>query len=327
MKHICRPIPFIILLTLVFPVYADEKPEEILKAIIKIRATIPEAARTAQFLGKEREGNGVVIDADGHVLTVGYLILEAESIEIVDRNEKTINATFLAYDHESGFGLLRANKPLTVKPIKLGKSSEINVGDPVLVAGSGGEASVQGARVISRDEFAGYWEYLIEDAIFTTPPHPGFGGAALIGQNGKLMGIGSLLTHVNIQGLGSVPSNMFIPIDDLKPILHDLITRGRSNKPPRPWLGVYAEEVHSRVFVIRAAPGGPAEKAGIRTGDIILAVNQNEVKGLSDFYRNVWGIGIAGVEVPLKILQGIQTRDIVVHSADRYNYLRINQNK
>ena len=322
MKPIFLPIFLILLLALTSPVSADREPAEILKGIIKIRTIVPENARTAKSLGTEREGNGVVIDSDGYVLTIGYLILEAEKIEIFGPNGKTVNATFTAYDHNSGFGLIKANRPIKVTPIMLGNSSEINLGDPVLVASYGGEDSVQGARVISRKEFAGYWEYLLEDAIFTTPPHPNYGGAALIGRDGKLVGIGSLLTQIDIQGIGVVASNMFVPIDHLKPILADLIVRGRSSKPPKPWLGLYAEEVRGRVFITRLSPGGPAEKAGMQTGDIILTVNKKEARGLSDFYRKVWGIGIAGVDVPLKILQGIQIKDIIIHSEDRYNYLK-----
>jgi S1-C subfamily serine protease len=322
MKPLFLPIFFVLLSALIFPVCADGEPAEILKAITKIRAIIPENARTAKLLGTEREGNGVVINSEGHVLTIGYLVLEAEKIEILGSNGQTFNATFTAYDHNSGFGLIKAKSPINVKPITLGKSSEINVGDRVLVASYGGEDSVQGARVISRKEFAGYWEYLLEDAIFTAPPHPNYGGAAMIGRDGKLIGIGSLFTQTDIEGIGMIASNMFVPIDHLKPILADLIVRGRSSKPPKPWLGLYAEEVRGRVFVTRLAPGGPAEKAGMQTGDIILTVNKQKTTGLSDFYRKVWGIGIAGVDVPLEILQGIQIRDIIIHSEDRYSYLK-----
>jgi S1-C subfamily serine protease len=317
-----RLLIFVIFATLWVPVSAEQEPEEVLKAITKIRALVPENARTARALGTEREGNGVVIGSNGLVLTIGYLIVEAETIEVIDSQGNVVNAIFLAYDDRSGFGLLRANKPLEVVPMKLGRSSEVNVGDPLLVAGYGGPDAVQGVRVVSRQEFAGYWEYLLEDAIFTLPPYANFGGAALIGPDGQLLGIGSLYTQVMVSGLGSVPSNMFVPIDYLKPILTDLLTKGRSSEPPRPWLGIHAEEAHGRVIVVRISPEGPAEKAGIRPGDIVLSVNKNVVKGLSDFYRHVWGLGTAGIGVPITVLQGVQVRDIIVNSSDRYQYFR-----
>jgi S1-C subfamily serine protease len=179
-----------------------------------------------------------------------------------------------------------------------------------------------GSRVVSRTEFAGYWEYLVEDAIYTSPPHPDYGGAALLDHNGQLLGIGSILTRLSVPGMGIMPCNMSVPIDLLKPILADLIDTGRSSKSSQPWLGVHADEVHGRVFIIRVTPGGPAEKAGIKAGDIILAVNQAPVKSLADFFRQIWASGPAGVKVPLSILQETQVRDISVQSADRYQLLQ-----
>jgi S1-C subfamily serine protease len=308
-------------------VRAEQAPEEILKAIVRINSTVPEDARTAVSLGRDREGNGVVIDTKGNVLTIGYLILEAERIEVVRQSGETLKASFVAYDYQSGFGILRTEKPLKVTPMTLGQSSEINVGDPVLVASYGGPDSVQGARVVTRQEFAGYWEYLLQDAIFTVPPHLSFGGAALIGRDGGLVGIGSLYTRVTLPGLGAVPSNMFVPIDTLKPILNDLIATGRSREPTRPWLGLYSEEAHGRVIILRVASGSPAELAGLRAGDIILKVNNGPVKGLADFYRKVWALGGAGVDVPIQILKGTEVRDMVVRSADRHQYLRLPPNR
>jgi S1-C subfamily serine protease len=323
MKKVSLTLIFSALVTFCVSVHAEQAPEEILKAIVRVHTTVPENARTAVSLGTNREGSGVVIDTKGHVLTIGYLILEAERIEIVGLSGETIKATFVAYDHNSGFGILRAEKPVKVTPMKLGQSSEVNVGDPVLVASYGGPDSVQGARVVTRQEFAGYWEYLLQDAIFTTPPHLSFGGAALIGRNGRLVGIGSLFTRVTLSGLGAVPSNMFVPIDYLKPILNDLIVKGRSREPARPWLGLYSEEAHGRVIILRIASGSPAEQAGLRAGDIILKVNQGAVDGLPDFYRKVWALGEAGVDVPISILQGTEIRDVMVHSANRNRYLRL----
>jgi S1-C subfamily serine protease len=235
---------------------------------------------------------------------------------------KTISASFVGYDHDTGFGLLKADQPLTIKPMKLGKSSEVKQGDPILMAGYGGTDSVQAGRVIARKEFIGYWEYLLEEAIYTAPAHTGFGGAALIDPDGKLLGIGSLLTQVLIPGFGSISCNISVPIDLLHPILGDLIAKGRTSAAPRPWLGLNAEEGHGRVFVLRVTPGGPAENAGLQSGDMVLSVKGEEVKGLGDFYRKVWALGSAGVEVPLSILRGVKIRDITMKSVDRNRLLR-----
>ena len=309
------------------PAYADQSAEEILKAVVKIRAVIPKDAQTASTLGTEREGNGVLIDSEGHILTIGYLIAEAETIEVVDSEGKRLSARLVGYDYNSGFGLLRTDKPLGSEPIKLGKSASVKAGDGVLVAGYGGTGSVSTAHVINRKEFAGYWEYLLDDAIFTAPAYANFGGAALINPDGELLGIGSLFTQVLIPGLGSVPSNVFVPIDLLGPILSDMKEIGRSRKPPRPWLGINSEEAHGRVFITKVTSGGPAERGGLQTGDLILKVGGKAVNGLSDFYRKLWELGSAGVEVPLSLLRGLEIREISVRSGDRYEFLMLRPKK
>ena len=321
MKRSLMMLMIAIFIAFGMPAYADQDAKEILKAIVKIRSIIPKDAHTASTLGTEREGNGVVIDSKGHVLTIGYLIVEAETIEVTGPEGKPINANFVGYDHNTGFGLLRTEKPLNVRPMKLGKSSNVKEGEPVLVAGHGGEDSAQAAQVISRKEFVGYWEYLLEEALFTVPAYSNFGGAALIDRDGQLLGIGSLFTQIVIPGFGSIPCNMFVPIDLLNPILTDLIATGRSRKEPRPWLGVNTEEAHGRVFVTQITPRGPAEGAGLQRGDLILSVRGIAVNGLADFYRKVWALGNAGVDVPLSVLQGTRIRDITVRSADRYQFL------
>ncbi|MGB9436837.1 MAG: S1C family serine protease [Desulfobacterales bacterium] len=318
---------FMAVIILISPGYAQPEAEQLLKAIVKVKSTIPSEARTAGVLGTTREGNGVLIDPEGHILTIGYLILEADSIEVVDQEGFEIRARYIGYDHKTGFGLIRSEKALNTAPIQLGQSSDIKAGDPVLVIGHGGVDSVQGVRVVFRGEFTGYWEYLLDNAIYTTPPYADYGGAALIGRDGKLLGIGSIFTQKSIADLGTVPCNMFVPIDLLRPILSRLIATGSSGEPPQPWLGLQIDEVHGRLFVRRVTSGGPAEKAGLGSGDIVLKVDQNAVQGLADFYRKVWSLGKAGVDVPVAVLQGIEIRDIVVRSGDRDQYYRILQNK
>jgi S1-C subfamily serine protease len=317
------PVILSILLAFIAPAVGDESPEEILKAIVKVKSVIPEDAFSARTLGTEREGNGVVIDSKGHILTIGYLITEAERIEVTVDDGKTISASYVGYDHQSGLGLIRAREPLGVKPIKTGKSSEIKEGEPILMVGYGGSESVQVGRVLALKEFTGYWEYLLENAIYTAPAHPGYGGAALLDRNGTLLGIGSLLTQVIIPGFGSISCNISVPIDLLHPILADLIAKGRPDMPARPWLGLNAEESHDRVFVLRTTPGSPAEEAGLQAGDLVLSVKGEEVKGLADFYRKIWALGHAGVEVPLGILRGTGIRNITVKSADRFQFLKL----
>jgi len=327
MKKIVFTILTVISIAISLPAYADQEAKEILKAIVKIRSIIPKEAHSAGTLGTEREGNGVVIDSKGHILTIGYLIIEAESIEVTPPEGKPVSATFVGYDHATGFGLLKTEAPLNVKPMKMGQSSKVKEGEPVLIAGYGGEDAVQAARVISRKEFTGYWEYLLEDALYTVPALVNYGGAALIDRNGLLVGIGSLFSQVVIPGFGTIPCNISVPIDLLPQILNDLITKGRPQKASRPWLGINAEEGQGRVFITRVTPGGPAEKGGLKPGDLVLTVKGREVSGLTDFYRKVWALGNAGVEVPLAILQGIQIREITIRSSDRYQFLMLKPQK
>ena len=302
---------------------AEEAPQQQMNSIVKLRAFIPPDARTAKSLGTEREGNGVLIVDEGHILTIGYLILEAEAIEVIGPKGQAMVATFVAYDHATGFGLLKISKTVGLIPIEIGKSSQVSEGDPIFLAGHEGAGSIRTANVIAREEFVGYWEYLLEEAFYVAPPHPHFSGVAMLDMEGRLVGVGSIFTQMVIPQFGLVTCNMFVPIDLIKPILADLIQKGRAASPPKPWLGLHANETRGRVFVDRIYNDSPAEQAGIMPNDIILGVNQEPVKGLADFYRKVWSLGFAGVPVPLTILQGNEIREIQVNSADRYQYLRI----
>ncbi len=294
-----------------------------LDAVVEIRASVPADAFTAGVLGTERNGSGVVVDADGLVLTIGYIILEAIRVDIVLPDGEIAPAEVVAYDTATGFGLVRALVPLNIAPIEFGNSADLAEQSEVLVASAIGAPPAIAARVISRRDFAGYWEYLLPDAIFTSPPHRAFGGAALFGGKGRLLGIGSLVVG-DAAGPGrAIPGNMFVPIDALKPIYRDLVEHGRSRAPPRPWLGVYTEDLRGRVFVNRTAPHGPAARAGIAADDIIVAIGGEPVRGMADFYRKLWALGDAGVEVTLSVLGNKGLSDIAVTSANRYDFLKI----
>lgn len=293
--------------------------DPILPSIVTLRANIPEDAFTAQALGTIREGSGVVIRESGLVLTIGYLITEAEEVWLGTHDGRQIPAHPVAYDQTTGFGLVQALMPLELPALELGKSSKTDLGDSVVFADGQGR-SVR-ASIVAKQEFAGYWEYLLDEAIFIAPAHPSWGGAGLIDAEGKLIGIGSLRLQMSRNG-DVADINMAVPIDLLPPILDELLTRGGVDGPPRPWLGVFSAESDGDVVVMSVSDGGPADKAGIQRGDIISDVRDGAVEGLADFYRKLWEIGPAGAEVPMRIVREGRENWVRVKSADRNAYLK-----
>jgi serine protease Do len=297
--------------------------EELVSAVVRIKTHVNPEGRTVEGLGREREGSGILIDNDGLVLTIGYLMVEAYAAEVVDNSGRTVPASVVGYDHETGFGLLRTMEPLKLKPMPLGKSSDVKERDPVLVASFGGPDMVAGAYVVAKREFAGNWEYMLDEALFTAPPHPAWSGAALINREGKLVGVGSLIVGDAAGGSDKTPGNMFVPIDRLLPVLGDLISDGRVAGPGRPWLGVNTDELRGRLFVSRVTPGGPAEKAGLKRGDVVVGVNGEPPKNLADFYRKVWAQGAAGTTVAIDVLQDSQVRRVEIKSINRLDHLKL----
>ncbi|MFY7960450.1 MAG: S1C family serine protease [Elsteraceae bacterium] len=293
--------------------------DPILRSVVSVHASIPEDAFTAATLGVRREGSGVVIREDGLVLTIGYLITEAEEVWLKRRDGSVVPGHALAYDQETGFGLVQALGKLNLPALPFGDPDKAEVGSPVLFADGLGRAVR--AHIVAKQEFAGYWEYLLEEAIFIAPAHPSWGGAALIDADGKLLGVGSLRLQMG-GGEGPTDINMVVPINLLPPILDDLLTRGQINKPPRPWLGLFSAENDGRVVVISVADNGPAARAGLRQGDVIRDIRDGEVTSLSDFYRKLWSSGQAGAEIPMRVVRDGRESWLRVTSADRRSFLK-----
>jgi S1-C subfamily serine protease len=293
-----------------------------LTSVLAVKTVIPPDAFTAETLGTERTGSGVLIRGDGLVLTIGYLVTEAEAVWLSYGSGRVAAGHVLAYDQETGFGLVQALTRLELPAMALGSSAEAQVGDDVVIAGAGGRQRSLAARIIAKQEFSGYWEYVLDEAIFTAPAHPNWGGTAVIGAAGDLIGIGSLQIQQAAGSRRLEDANMIVPIDLLKPILQDLLTIGRRNKPPRPWLGIYATEVGSTVAIFGLTNRGPAKDADLRAGDIILGVGGSSISDLAGLFRRVWALGSAGVDVPLLINRGGTTFETRIRSADRRAFLK-----
>jgi S1-C subfamily serine protease len=311
-----------------FPVEMRPRPEDwrfdldaALDAVVLLRTEIPEDAFTASILGTERAGNGIVIRDDGLILTIGYLITEASTIWLATNKGTVVQGYPLAYDQVTGFGLVQPLGKLGVKPMARGTSASCRVGENVVVAGYGGPAHALKATVFAKREFAGYWEYVLDEALFTAPAHPQWGGAALIGADGKLLGIGSLLVQEKVDA-GTIQGNMLVPVDLLAPILEDMLKTGRANRPPRPWLGMYTTEAGANLVVAGLAAAGPADRAGVKVGDVILEVAGAKPSSLANLWRLVWRLGNAGCEVPLKIARKNKLQDLLLQSVDRNDFLK-----
>src|SRR5262245_35032862 len=303
-----------------FPESIQPKPgqvqfdvERAFDAVVLVRAEVPQDAFSATTLGTERGGYGAVIREDGLVLTIGYLINEASQIWLTTNRGVSIAGYPLAYDQVTGFGLIQPLGKLVAPHLERGLAADVKVGDSAFVIGHGGGAHSLKTRIIAKHEFAGYWEYVLDEALFTAPAHPQWGGSALLDAQGNLIGTGSLLVQHEVNK-EIVHVNMFVPIDLLNPIFDSMLKTGRSGHPPRPWLGMSTQGVGDQLIVGRLSPGGPATRAGIQVGDLVLGVGSTRVHGLAEFFRTVWKLGKAGVDVPLMISRGGDVLHVVVKS-------------
>jgi serine protease Do len=290
-------------------------------AVVGVHVTAIPNARSNDALGADRTGSGVLI-RDGLVLTIGYLILEADQIEVTDADGASVPATVVAYDHATGFGIVRPIVKLSQKAIALGSAAPISQLDRLMIVTGGAEQTVSIATVVSRRKFAGYWEYMIDGAIFTAPPRLDHSGAALIDKDGQLVGIGSLFVMDALTPGERLPGNMFVPVDLVKPVLDEMISTGGQRAGRRPWLGLNSLEEDGRVKVLQVNEESPAQRAGIVAGDIILSVNGEPVDSLEHFYRTLWTRGPAGVDVVLTVLHGVNMKEVTVRSIDRQDFMR-----
>jgi len=300
----------------------EARIEALVSAVVRVRARALDDARSNATLGPAREGSGIVLDDEGYVLTIGYLVIEPDSIELTTAAGRTVPATLAGYDHASGFGLLKAQAPLGVTPLALGASAALQEGDAVMILPFGGRDTASMAQVVSTRRFTGSWEYLLDRAIFTSPPNMTWSGAALVSRDLRLVGVGSLVVQNAMAPAEYLPGNMFVPIDLLKPILADLKRTGRAAGPPRPWLGLSTEEIEGRLVVTRVSPESPADAAGIRRGDVVLGIGGEPVKTHAELYGRMWKLGPAGTVVPLRVQTGAQSRDVRVQSIDRAAYFK-----
>ena len=294
--------------------------ERALSSVVGLHSIIPPDGFTAETLGVERAGNGVLID-NGLVLTIGYLITEAQTVWLHLGDGHVVEGHALGFDQETGFGLVQALGKIDLPALPIGSSRAAEIGERVVIGGAGGRTRSLAGRIAAKQEFAGYWEYVLDEAIFTFPAHPNWGGTALISPKGELIGIGSLQLERAREGKNE-HLNMVVPIDLLSPILDDLRKFGRVDKPARPWLGLYSTEIENKIVAVGIAPKGPAARAELKTGDVILAVKGENVTSLAAFYRKVWALGQAGVEVPLTLYREGVTFDVRVNSSDRAKFLK-----
>jgi S1-C subfamily serine protease len=294
----------------------DYDLDQRLASMVALEAHIPEDAYSARTLQTERVGNAIVISDEGLMLTIGYLVTEAEEVIVTTNAGLSVEAHVLGIDSATGFALLHPLAPLGLPPMPIGDSRKVRGQAPVISAGAGGRSHALSGRILAREPFAGYWEYYLEAALFVEPAHPHWNGAALIGPGGDLIGVGSLKMEQMAQGGDVSPLNLFVPAELLPPILDDL-SRGRPARPPRPWLGVISQEISQHVVIVDVSQGGPASRAELRRGDVIHRIAGHRVSELGDFYRRLWALGPPGVIAPLTIQREHDVFDVEIRTADR----------
>jgi len=297
-----------------------------LSSIARLTSEVPEDAFSARTLGTERQGNAILLNEEGILLTIGYLVVDAHTITLHAKGGKEVQAELVGYNHESGFALIHALSPLDVPPVTMGTAEDLETDEPVIIAPYGGVDHSISAVVVSRREFAGSWEYMLDSAIFTAPIHPNWSGAALLRRDGTLCGVGSLWVNDAEEGRNESPGNMFVPIDLLKPIYNDMASTGLAQGPQRPWIGMYTAEAMNRLFVSGVIPDAPADIAGVEPGDLVYGINDDDTNSLPEFYRKLWSTGEAGTKIILNLRRDGEDIDVNVETDSRYSFMEKRSN-
>ena len=294
-----------------------------LGTLVSIQSYIPDNAMSAGMLGTERTGHGIRLREDGLIVTIGYVVTEAEEIWITSHDRRAVPGFVVGSDFESGLALIKPTMPLPGPIMEIGDPSMLGVGDTACIAGSR-EANPQAVEVhvVAKQEFAGRWEYVLDKAIFTAPPYESWSGAALLDQEGRLCGVGSLVIQGFEVNETRRATNMFVPIDLLPPIIDEICEYGRRSTPPRPWLGLLVDDEDDGLIVVGVYRNCPADKAGLRPGDVIIRGGDQPVHSLANMFKTVWSLGAAGINVPLLVLRSSQLQEVVIRSTDRSEFLK-----
>lgn len=286
-------------------------------SIVRFQAYIPEECRSSRILGGFRQGTGLVINSQGHILTVGYLIMEATEVQVILADDTTVQAKVAGVDFETGFGILQLVDSVDVPAIAIGRSSQVSDDQLTLtIGGSTGEQTriVTNGRIFSTGLFIGYWEYLLENALYVVPQNPAFGGSPLLNIEGEAIGVVSLQLNQH-QGM-----NLAIPVDLLHTIETELVQYGRViSRVPRSWIGVYHAPYTEGVIVVDVVQEGPAHKAGIQKGDIITHINDVRITGEEHFLRQLWTIPIHS-QFHMTFLRRNKPQTLTIWGLDRYEF-------
>jgi S1-C subfamily serine protease len=279
--------------------------ESVQAATVGVRVRAVDGASSVRTLGREREGTGVVIAPQGLVLTIGYLIVEAEQVQVITRDQARVPAQVVAYDAVTGLGLLRPLFPLPgVQQVKLGSAFAAERGLPLLAMTGSAPRQTTLVRLVDIRPFTGYWEYHLDAALYTAPAFGNHSGAGLFNAQGELVGIANLLLRDvrTPDDPDAEPGNLFVPVDVLLPVIDELVRTGNHPQSQRPWLGINAMELEGRIRIVRVTPDSPAQEAGLRAGDWVVAVDGEDVRTLEAFYKRLWAHGVdkGGLSVTIR---------------------------